>query len=104
MAIRFAPARRRRGQLVARDRFLFTPEWDSVMDSPHSPPTESGGRVMRFRNLAMIVLWTMLSGPVLVQPTAGDAQRVAPVRAAGAAKAHKITVSAKPQPPPPVPR
>lgn len=57
---------------------------------------------MRFRNVALIVLWTMLSGPVLVQPQAGSPSRATPVRAAGAAKTHKITVSAKPKPPAPV--
>ena len=59
---------------------------------------------MRFRNVALIVLWTMLSGPIMVQPQAGSPARVTPIRAAGAAKTHKITVSAKPKPPPSVQR
>jgi hypothetical protein len=103
MAITFLPARRRRG-LVVPNRFLFTQEPESVIEPPHSPAPDDGGRIMRFRNVALIVLWTMLSGPVMVQPQAGGPVRVTPIRAAGAAQAHKITVSAKPKPPSPVPR
>ena len=58
---------------------------------------------MRFRNVALIVLWTMLSGPVMVQPQAGS-PGTTPVRIAGTAKTHKMTVSAKPKPPPLVQR
>src|SRR4051812_36491814 len=98
MAITFVPARRRHG-FVVPDRFLFTPDRESVIEAPHSPATDDWGRIMRFRNVALIVLWTMLSGPVMVQPQAGAPVRMTPVRAASAAKAHKITVSARPAPP-----
>ena len=66
MAITFVPARRRRGLLVDRDQFLFTPERESIIDPPHSPATDGGGRIMRFPNVALIVLWTMLSGLVFI--------------------------------------
>jgi hypothetical protein len=100
MTIAFAPSGVGRGFVRICDRFLFTTESQSVIEPPHSPVSDrdDGWRIMRFRYVALIVLWTMLSGPVMVQPQAGSTSRATPIRAAGAAKPHNMTVSAKPKP------